>query len=97
MKIYRIKPYTGDHNAFIESTGFPKEIVFKNLDGLKLDEIETFKFVIKNKTKQYPDLLGTGSSEFFVTDKLKSILENYVGGQKINFIEFNIEKNNIGF
>ncbi|WP_210150138.1 hypothetical protein [Chryseobacterium scophthalmum] len=94
MKIYRIRPYSGDNNVYIESTGFNKTIVFENLDGEKINEIKTFNFTLKNKTKNYPDLLGTGSSEFFVSNELKTFLEKNITKQKINLL---LEKNNIGF
>ncbi|MFC7348464.1 imm11 family protein [Chryseobacterium zhengzhouense] len=97
MKIYRIRPYSGDNNVYIESTGFNKTIVFENLDGEKINEIKTFNFTLKNKTKNYPDLLGTGSSEFFVSNELKTFLEKNITKQKINFIEFTIGKKQYWF
>lgn len=97
MKIYRIRPYSGENNVYIESTGFSKAVVFENLDGKKIDEIKTYNFILKNKTKNYPDLLGTGSSEFFVSNQLKTFLENNIKKQRINFIEFTIEKKQYWF
>ncbi len=52
---------------------------------------------LKNKTKNYPDLLGTGSSEFFVSNQLKTFLENNIKKQRINFLEFTIEKKQYWF
>jgi len=97
MKIYRIKPYSGENNVYIESTGFSKATVFENLDGKKIDEIKTDNFILKNKTKNYPDLLGTGSSEFFISNEFKNFLENNIIKQKINFIEFTIGKKQYWF
>ncbi|WP_411812465.1 imm11 family protein [Chryseobacterium scophthalmum] len=97
MKIYRMKPDIGDKDAYIQYTGFSKEIVYENLDGNKIDEINTFDFVVKNKTKKFPDFWGTGSQEFFVSNELKNFLEKNIKKQHINFLEFTIEKKQYWF
>lgn len=97
MKIYRMKPDIGDKDAYIQYTGFSKYIVYENLDGNKIDEINTFDFVVKNKTKKFPDFWGTGSQEFFVSNELKNFLEKNIKKQQINFLEFTIEKKQYWF
>ncbi len=52
MKIYRIRPYSGENNVYIESTGFSKAVVFENLDGKKIDEIKTYNFIFKKQNKK---------------------------------------------
>ena len=92
-----MRPDIGNKNAYIQYTGFSKDIVFENLDGNRIDEINTFNFVVKNKTKKFPDYWGTGSQELFVSSELKTFLEKNILKQQLNFIEFTIEKKQYWF
>ena len=62
------------------------------MDGIKLDSIDVSQLVIKNKTKIFPDLLGTGLTEFLVSERLRDFLIENVKAQEINFVKVKITK-----
>ncbi|MGD1842381.1 MAG: imm11 family protein [Thermonemataceae bacterium] len=92
MKVYKISPYTGEKHAYIENTGHSWDVIDAIIDGERIEEhsVDLRKMVLKNKTKLYPDLLGTGSTEYFVSEPLRLFIEQNVKHQPINFIEVTI-------
>lgn len=90
MKIYRISPYTGNKYAYIQDTGF-REVVRDIIKGIRVEKPED-KFILKNISKKFPDLMGTGSSELFLSDELKLFFENFIEKQDLNFIPYLINK-----
>jgi hypothetical protein len=92
MKLYRLFPWPEDNHAYIESTGFDyNEIVMRLILGEKLEAIDSSSLVVKRYTKKFPDLMGTGSSEFFVSEKLKLFFEEHIENDRLNFIEIKIK------
>jgi hypothetical protein len=92
MKLYRLFPWPENNHTYIESTGFdPKEIVMRLILGEKLETIDSSSLVVKRYTKKFPDLMGTGSSEFFVSEKLKLFFEEHIENDRLNFIEIKIK------
>lgn len=87
MKIIRLTPDLDTKFAYIENTGFSTELVDAIIDGEVISKVDFQKIIIKNVTKKFPDLMGTGSSEFFVTERFKNFLEEKISTQKLRFIE----------
>lgn len=90
MNLYRIKPYTGTENSYLESTNFNYDLIDALIDGEEINHINPSVFILKNKTKKLPDLLGTGSSELFISKRLKDLLEEKGLKQKIKYIPVTI-------
>jgi hypothetical protein len=92
MKIIRLIPDLDTKFAYIENTGFSTKLLDAIIDGEEIEEVDFQKILVKNVTKEFPDLMGTGSSEFFVTERFKNLLEEKLSKQKIKFIEGVIHK-----
>jgi|GEM_PF-1724528 len=91
MKYYEIVPWTGvgkEANAYVDWTQFKRETVTKLIKGEKINdnEIEFKNIWLKNVSKRFPDLMGTGSSEFFITSKFKELIESMESPENIHFI-----------
>lgn len=91
MQYYELKPWTGvgkDANAYIDWTQFKEETVTKLIKGKKIneDEIKFSSIWLKNVSKRFPDLMGTGSSEYFITDKFKDLILSMESPENIHFI-----------
>ena len=84
-------PKTGNKYAYIEDTGFDRNVVYDIIDGIKIEKSEN-KMILKNISKKFPDLLGTGSSELFLSDELKLFFESFIQKQELNFIPYLINK-----
>jgi len=88
MQYYKLIPQIGEGksaNAFISYSGIGDHLSFI-LRGEKISDIDLSKIELKNVTKTFHDLMGTGSSEFFVSDALKNIIENIESPENIHFI-----------
>ncbi|GGG41210.1 hypothetical protein GCM10011344_47630 [Dokdonia pacifica] len=97
MSIYRIKSYSGDNFCYVDSnTGLDIDFIDDLTEGnlMFFDDNRIPSINLKRKTKILPDILGTGSAEFFVNDKVKEILELNITEQKINFSPIRIDKYN---
>lgn len=90
MKIFKLFPYTDDQYAYIAHTGLSFDIIDRIIDGERIDTLDLSQMVVKNKTKHFPDLIGTGMTEFFVTNQLKNFLIKHVKGHELNFVKVEI-------
>ena len=92
MTIYRLFPFTGDNHSYIERTGLSFDVIDDITDGVKIDGVDVRNMVVKNKTKTFPDLMGTGMTEFFVSERMKTFLTDHVERQDIHFVKVEIQK-----
>jgi len=89
MQYYNLIPKLGEGPtamAHVVYSGLDKTQRMDSLRGSKIDDVSAAKVELKNVTKKFPDLMGRGSSEFFVTDAFKHIVENMESSQNIHFI-----------
>ena len=59
---------------------------------MKIDSVDLSQKVVKNKTKTWPGLIGTGMTEFFIDDRMKEFLTEHIEHQEINFVKVDIVK-----
>jgi len=89
MQYYNLIPKLGEGPtamAHVVSTGIEREIIYKLMDGEKIHDIDMSKAKIKNITKKFPDVIGTGSSEYFVTNAFKRVIEGLESAENMHFI-----------
>ena len=90
MKFYRLFIDIKDPYARITHTGFGFECIRDILHGKEIESISTARLTIENRSGHYPDVMGTGSSELFVRDRLKAFLQCKMPSRKIRFPEIEI-------
>ena len=93
MKVYRVRPHSGDNYSYIDfESALDLSLINKLLDGLKLTEKDiNNKLKLKGKDKKLPDVLGTSSAEFLISNRVKLIIEKNVKDLNVNFIPLKIE------
>ena len=96
MKIYRISPHSEDDQVYIDfETALDWDFISNVLDGVKVSEGDVNNSMrLKDKNRVVPDILGTSSADFLMSEKVKVIIENNVKELDINFVPFNIEEHN---
>jgi len=90
MEIHRIFPKTGNNYAYIESTGLKRNTRSKLSKGESIKSEMIFNFIVKRKSKPFPDFLGVGTSEFFINEKLRNIFQEFVEPTKLLLPEVEI-------
>lgn len=91
MKIYRIRLNAAKGFAYLESEGFKFEVRRQIYIGEKIDHISNEKFIVKMKSGEYPDLMGSSSIPF-ISDKFKKIIEEHSNLNNFHFVPIKIEE-----
>lgn len=90
MKVFVLFPKVEEGCAYLESTGFDDSVIHGLIDGEKIDSATKNSLVIKNKDANLPDLFGTGSSEFFISERFKKVLNSGCQDIEIVYLPFEI-------
>lgn len=91
MEVFVLFPAYPDGYAFLASTGFPDAVRHALIDGERVGPELHDELSIGRPSDTFPDLLGTGSSEFLVSDRFKAVLERHGRRDELNFVPIEVE------
>ncbi|MBX2924705.1 MAG: hypothetical protein KF746_21060 [Chitinophagaceae bacterium] len=79
-----------ESDAFVTSLKFPEKEKNKLTTGELIDEKVNIDVELKNKTKNYPDLMGDTMRNLIISEKFKQLLELIEEPKKIQFIPVDV-------
>ena len=82
----RMQIYVGNEHAYISGIALPEEEKDKLIEGRLIDKTIQINAIIKNKTKQFPDLMGDSNIKLIVSEKFKQLLGFFIKSNEIQFL-----------
>lgn len=89
---YKLHIYTGNNRAYITDLNLSVEEQEQMVDGKELSLSNIIVADIKNKTKEFPDIMGDSISKIIISSKVKTIFDVLPKQDRFQYFPIEINK-----